>query len=292
MNQPVRVYAKPAKTPVELLEHLESRSLVIPDRDACLHALNYVGYYRLLIYMRPLQTLPGKMFKSGTTFDDVLALYNFDRELRLLCMDAIEKIEVALRAAIINTLAVAHGPHFHTDATHFTRQSDFSDFIKTAQSAKYLAITHYARRYDAPSIAPIWALAEAITFGVLSRLYSSLTLPNRKVVAKQFRYDEEVLVSWFRSLNTLRNMCAHHNRLWNANLAVDAPKVAKVLKPVFGDDNRTFHARAVVIVALMAVIDPASTWKRQFKALLARYPSADAVAMGFPDKWQEASFWL
>lgn len=281
MNQPVRVYNKPAKTPEQLFAHLESRSLIITDRAACLHALRYVGYYRLLIYMRPLQALPDKMFKAGKTFEDVLALYNFDRELRLLCMDAIEKIEVALRTAIVNTLAVQHGPHFHIDASQFTRQSDFADFLDTARDAKYLAITHHAAHYDMPSIAPIWAIAEALTFGDLSRLYSSLTKANRKSVARQFGYDEVVLVSWFRCLNTLRNMCAHHNRLWNAVLAVNAPMFANALKSEFSS-ARSFHARAVVIVALLSVIDPASTWKGQLNALLSRYPGVDSAAMGFP----------
>jgi abortive infection bacteriophage resistance protein len=290
VNQPVRVYAKPAKTPKELLSHLESRSLVITDRAACLHALRHVGYYRLLIYMRPLQTEPGKVFKQGTVFEDVLALYNFDRELRLLCMDAIEKIEVALRAAIINTLAVEHGPHFHADASNFTKLTDYSDFLRTAISAKYLAIKHYADSYDSPQIAPVWAIAEAITFGMLSRLYSSLTLSNRKLVARQFGYDEEVLVSWFRTLNTLRNMCAHHNRLWNASLAVDMPKIAKALKSLF-KDNKSFHARAVVLVALLAVIDPQSTWTRQLRELLDRYPSVNPTVMGFPVGWRDNPFW-
>lgn len=290
MNQPVRVYAKPAKTPEQLLAHLESRSLVITDRSACLHALRHVGYYRLLIYMRPLQTLPSKVFMPGTTFDDVLALYNFDRELRLLSMDAIEKIEVALRAAIVNTLAVQHGPHFHLDSSQFTRQSDFTDFLATARDKEYLAITHYAAHYDVPPIAPIWAIAEALTFGDLSRLYSRLTKANRKSVARQFGYDEVVLVSWFRSLNTLRNMCAHHNRLWNAVLAVNTPMFANKLKSEFSSE-RTFHARAVLIAALLLVIDPASTWKGQLKALLVRYPGVDAAAMGFPLGWNETPFW-
>lgn len=290
MNQPARVYGKPAKSPDQLLEHLVSRSLVIPDREACLHALRYVGYYRLLIYMRPLQTTPNKMFAPGTTFEDVLSLYNFDRELRLLCMDAIEKIEVALRAAIINTLAVKHGPHFHTDASHFTNKSDFADFFETARSAKYLAITHYAERYDVPTMAPVWAIAEAITFGDLSRLFSSLTRANRKIVANQFGFDEVVLVSWFRSLNSLRNMCAHHNRLWNAVLAVNAPMFANRLKSEFSS-GRSFHARTVVIVALLAVVEPTSSWKTQLRELLARYPAVDSAAMGFQHGWQGTQFW-
>jgi abortive infection bacteriophage resistance protein len=107
-----RVYAKPALTPADLLAHLVARGLVVPHPIDALHALEYVGYYRLLIYMRPLQVEDPagvRRFVAGTTFEDVFALYNFDRELRLLCLDAVERIEVALRAAIVSQVAVPAG---------------------------------------------------------------------------------------------------------------------------------------------------------------------------------------
>ncbi|WP_291157200.1 Abi family protein [Gemmatimonas sp. UBA7669] len=290
MSHTVRAYGKPAKTPSDLVAHIQRRGLAVTDVAACEAALSFVGYYRLLIYMRPLQLLPSKAFKGGTSFDDVLALYNFDRELRLLCLDAVEKVEVALRAAIINTLAVAHGPHFHCESVHYQDYEAFSGFLRIAADAKYLAIHHYKQRYNSPPIAPIWAISEAITYGVLSRLYSGLHLDNRKLVAKQFGYDEAILVSWFRSLNVLRNMCAHHNRLWNATIEVDKPRIAKALKTEFTNTN-TFHARAIVLVALLAVIDPTSDWKHRLKALTARYPVVSSSAMGFPSGWQGRAFW-
>jgi abortive infection bacteriophage resistance protein len=290
MSHPVKAYAKPSKSVADLVAHLQGRGLQITDVAACETALSFIGYYRLLIYMRPLQVLPGKTFAPGTTFQDVLDLYNFDRELRLLCLDAVERIEVALRAAIINTLALMHGPHFHCESIHYENYDAFAGFLRIAADAKYLAIGHYKERYNSPPIAPIWAISEAITYGVLSRLYSGLHLNNRKHVAKQFGYDEQVLVSWFRSLNGLRNMCAHHNRLWNASLEVDKPKIAKALSSEFSSTS-TFHARAVVIVALLAVIDPASDWKQRLKSLIARYPMVQPSAMGFPTGWETRPFW-
>jgi hypothetical protein len=102
----LKPYTKPAKTPEDLLAHLEARGLRVKDRAAALSTLRSVGYYRLLIYMRALQSQPSKAFAPGTSFENVVALYNFDRELRLLCLDAIERIEVALRASIVNSLSV------------------------------------------------------------------------------------------------------------------------------------------------------------------------------------------
>jgi abortive infection bacteriophage resistance protein len=290
-----RPYAKPALAPTDLLAHLVSRGLSVPDPVAALHALEYVGYYRLLVYMRPFQKVdPARgmpAFVAGTTFQDVLSLYEFDRELRLLCLNAVERVEVALRSAIVTQVAVAHGPHFFLETQHFERLSAFVEFYQTAcRDKKYLAIRHYESHYSSPELAPIWAIMESITYGALSRLFSGLRLVHRKSVAQRFGYDEKVLSSWFRSLNLLRNMCAHHNRLWNAPMNVDQPIAAKRLLPELGRTD-LFYARAVVLAELLSMIEPASDWKRRLKGLMDRYPGVPASVMGFPADWRTRAFW-
>ncbi|WPP00446.1 Abi family protein [Pseudomonas sp. HR96] len=66
-----------------------------------------------------------------------------------------------------------------------------------------------------------------MTIGQLSRLFSDLHLHHRKTVAAKFGYNESVLVTWLKSLTILRNVCAHHGRLWNASITADALKYAK-----------------------------------------------------------------
>ncbi|HEX6041423.1 Abi family protein [Longimicrobium sp.] len=284
-------YRKPALPPPALLAHLQRRGLLVADPAAALQALERVGYYRLLIYMRPLQQAPHKRFLPGTTFQQVLDVYNFDRELRLLCLDAIERIEVALRASIVSAVAVPHTPHFFLDPQHFERLDSFVEFFQTASRAKHLGIQHYRTTYGSPELAPIWALLEAITFGSLSRLYSGLKLHHRKAIASRFGLDETVLVSWFRSLNMLRNMCAHHNRLWNFPMLVDQPKAAKRFRGEMARTDR-FYARAVVIVALLDAVAPGSDWKARLIALFGRYPGVPVAAMGFPPDWRRRPIWL
>ena len=284
MSHPIKPFEKPALPPEELLAHLQSRGLIVPDPDAALEALRRIGYYRLLIYMRPLQEMPEKRFREGTTFDDVLALYDFDRELRLLCMDAVERVEVALRSAIVYELTVPHGPHFYLESRHFESFDRYREFLQTASSARNLAVQHYTSRYNTPSPPPLWTVMEAVTYGSLSRLYSGLHREHRKAVAKWFGFDESVLVSWFRSINALRNMCAHHNRVWNFDMRVDQPKAARALAHELGRTN-TLYARLVVLAALLGSAGPASTWKQRLVSLLARYPGVPAEAMGFPPDW-------
>jgi abortive infection bacteriophage resistance protein len=292
---PRQPYTKPALSPHDLLAHLQARGLVCPDPAAAVQRLEYVGYYRLLVYMRALQQPDPQTgvptFLPGTTFDDVLYLYGFDRELRLLCLDAIERIEVALRAAIVNQVAVAHGPHFFLEREHFERMAAFVEFYQNAcRDRRYLAIRHYEQRYSAPELAPIWAIMEVITYGALSRLFSGLRLAHRKAIARQFGFDETVLASWFRSLNLLRNMCAHHNRLWNAPMHVDQPVGAKKLRGELGRTD-VLYARLVILASLLDVMGAGAEWKRRLVELLGRYPRVSPGVMGFPEDWRSRELW-
>lgn len=288
---PKRPFTKPAKTPPELLGHLTSRGLIIPDHATADGALRNIGYYRLLIYMRPFQTPPpAKRFRSGVTFTDILTLYNFDRALRLLTLDALERVEVALRAAIVDVLGVVHGPHFHCESRHFHDLKSFSDLYTIAYEAKYLAVEHYRVTYDSPPLAPIWAITEALTFGELSKFLAALSLSNRKLVAARFGFYESVLVSWFRSLTYLRNICAHHSRLWNASMMVYQPMAAKAIASDLVLPHK-FYARAAVLQTLLRRTTTDNSWKGQLASLLARTPSVNPAEMGFPSDWLSRPLW-
>lgn len=299
-------YSKQALTTPELLTHLLAKGLTIPDQPKALHALNLIGYYRLLIYMRPLQDSQTKKFFPNVEFDDVMALYDFDRRLRLICLDAVERIEVALRAAITNALAPdpAAGAHFYLDAKHFVspaRHASFMRAVTDPNTAKHQPVAHYLKTYHTPGHAPIWAILEAITFGPLSHLYADMQIAHRKVIASAFGFDEKILVTWFKSITTLRNVCAHHSRLWNKNNLVNAPLRAKALTAEFpaNEERGRVAARAVPLVALLAVIDPTSDWKRRFRSVVMNCPTGALAkagltqeVMGFSPGWDQRAFWV
>ncbi|HBP0428855.1 TPA: Abi family protein [Pseudomonas aeruginosa] len=297
-------FLKPAKPPNALLRHLSLKGLgTRGQRDKALHALEFIGYHRLLIYMRPLQD-PQKRFFATVQFDDILQLYDFDRRLRLVFLDAIDRIEVAFRAAIINTLALDKtcGSHFYLDAIHFKDCKAHRDVMKQVLGLpeKNAAIKHYYDNYNTPALPPVWTVLEAMTIGQLSRLFSDLHLDHRKTVAAKFDYDESVLVTWLKSLTILRNVCAHHGRLWNASITADAPKYAKAIAaefPSHNDRGRIF-ARAVVVQALLAKIDPTSDWKVRLKQLMSTLPTAvlakagrTTAELGLVAGWEIRPFW-
>lgn len=296
MPPPKRAYQKPALSPPDLLRHLESRGLQVTDRVEALRTLEYVDYYRLLGYMRPFQDGGEhgvRRFRTGTMLQDVLALYEFDRKLRLLSLDAAERIEVALRAAIVSQVAVPHGSHFYTDSRFFESPKGWQDFIAAVREERHrsMVLRHYFETYDSPVMPPIWSAMEAVSFGALSHLYSNLNSDLRKGIARRFGYDELVLKSWFRSITTLRNIAAHHSRLWNANISVDKPMKAKKVREEFGKSMSTFFARAVVMVALFDAIGRDVGWKIRLRSLVDAHPFVPETWMGFPAGWRDRSFW-
>nr|WP_082085191.1 Abi family protein [Magnetospira sp. QH-2] len=113
---------------------------------------------------------------------------------------------------------------------------------------------------------------------------------NRKQVARCFGQDESVLVSWFRSLTTLRNNCAHHSRVWNARMEVNKPKTAKRIKEEFAIQD-SVYARIVVLYELLYVVEQDTHWATRLKNLFDEHPKVPLGPMGFPDDWRRRAFW-
>ena len=287
-----RKFTKPALQVFELIAFLEGKGLILGDRIFAERCLKYIGYYRLKIYTRPFEDRH-KRFISGSSFEDIVDLYNFDRRLRLHCLDAIERIEVALRSHIINIVGITGGPHFYYDEKFFQNKGAVTKIRRRAELGRHLSIAHYKNQYDAPHLPPIWCIMEACTFGDLSHWYADLDITYRKKIASGFGFHETICVSWFRSLATLRNVCAHHGRLWNADLHVDKPIKAKRWAADLQENTKPY-SRFVVLAALLDEIDPGANhgWRpRMIDLINDRPPFVQLSAMGFPDDWREREVW-
>jgi len=235
-------------------------------------------------------------FLPRSKFSAIVALYNFDREIRLLTLNAIEKLEVALRTAIINPLAELHTPHWYLDATHYDNVIKFhgvmDKIIQGANVRKGLALTHYFDKYHAPVLPPIWLVCEKLTFGALSRFFEALSIDRRKIVGRYiWSYPEHLLVSWFHSLAHLRNICAHQDRLWNNPIAAFPPEAHKTYSVDFRVPT-SFYSRAVVIQLLMRELGLNGWWRDSLLTLLASCTHVhQRIHLGFPDDWQSRPSW-
>lgn len=179
-------YAKPPLHLDELVDRLADRGLHIPDRDRARRYLRHIGYYRLSPYSIPFQQgRSDHEFRSGTSFDDVLDLYVFDRALRLLVMDALERVEVAVRAALTDQLATRHADsHWYLTPGHFQdrrKHTQLLQMIERTCDSQLLgiadagqdhlvhrsALEHYVTTYGSPALPPSWLMVETLTIECL-----------------------------------------------------------------------------------------------------------------------------
>ncbi|WP_018867180.1 MULTISPECIES: Abi family protein [unclassified Thioalkalivibrio] len=327
-----KAFSKPSLTVEEQLQLLKDRGLTILDDGRAQLLLEVVSLFRLSPYMRPFQHEgnPDHQFHDGTSLRQVVTVYRFDRELRNLVMDALERVEVAVRATISNRMAPLFGPHWYLDRSHFkdgyshdrlireltqimTNESERFDRevqkINSSQvepSIKQHRIEHrkrdnyfryYGETYGSPELPPSWAMLEELSLGQLSHLYKGIARDNdRKRIAKRFDLPQEVLGSWLHTFTFVRNCCAHHSRLWNRELSIPPrlPKSGAWAQSHPSNKPRTDRRLFTVLLMLahlMTRISPDSQWRQRFESLISDYPGIPLPAMGMPEDWRSHPVW-
>jgi abortive infection bacteriophage resistance protein len=295
-----RAYIKPPLTVQEQINLLKRRGLQIDDEPRATRYLKNISYYRLSGYMYTFQKdKKTHTYKEGTTFDAILNLYRFDRELRLLVFSAIEKIEVAMRSHIAYNFSVTlNDPFWYTKAENFTGADKYGDFLadlkKYVEKSKDVFIKHFFESYKEPW-PPIWFISEILTLGQLSKLYdiTAKILP-RKDIAEYFGIKEIVLVSWLHTLAYVRNICAHHARLWNKTLRIPVRIPKKVDKKWAASQHIANNKMYIIMGILTYLLDTITSnhkFRRKVKNLMIKYPEIDISAMGFPTNWEADPFW-
>jgi abortive infection bacteriophage resistance protein len=299
----MKKFAKPALTLQKQIELLKRRGLTVHDDKLAAHYLQHISYYRLRAYWLPFEIDAEKdgdhAFAEGTTFAKVVDLYVFDRKLRLLLMDAIERIEVSLRGAWAHHLALKYGSHAYLDRTIFSDQHDHAKALLSVREeigrSRETFIDHYQSTYNDPVDPPLWMVAEVMSFGALSKWLADLKYhADRQAIAKVYGIDEKVLRSFTHHISQIRNICAHHSRLWNKKFTVTMviPKFPAALRLAMSDkgDRKLYNAIAM-IGYMMRVIAPASDWRKQIVALLNEHRDVDLAQMGFPADWRDRPAW-
>lgn len=302
------------------LEILRERGLKINDEKRALNYLERLGYYRLSGYWYPFrllntecsneqkQAIRSDFFRPQSTFENIVDLYIFDKQLRLLAIDALERIEMALRTDIAYLLG-ERDPFAHERADclhsnfsvrliskgkeqgktlHEIWLNKYRDLLR--RSSKQSLVAHHQRYYDGHL--PIWVAIEIWDLGLLSHLFSGLKFADKQKIAEKYKTDGETLAKWLKSLNFIRNVAAHHSRLWNNNILELSPatnewKLCKNYRPFM---------YFCIMQHLLNVICPNSTWGKRLTKLLEHFPEPEnqAVALndfGIVDEWQKWDIW-
>lgn len=302
------------------LQKLVERGMLVGDEDKALAYLERIGYYRLSGYWyafrersevccelddqgKKLAKIKAERlvldnFKPGTTFQNAVDLYVFDKRLRLLVMDALERIEIALRVDVSHTLgkldkfAYLQPEYFHSEFSQKldkdTGLSRYHDWLgKHAQlisRSKEEFVRHNKSKYGLPLA--MWVACEVWDFGTLSTLFSGMREAEQDAISAQYGVQNgRIFASWLRSLNYLRNVCAHHSRLWNRNI-VDQPKLplATEVPWVAGfEENNHGKARCYLLLQitrhLLRVINPSSSWPDRMREHLKAFPDLSHLGL-------------
>jgi abortive infection bacteriophage resistance protein len=230
-------FAKPALGLEEQAILLAGRGLVFENWADSISHLQHIGYYRFTGYLHPFKTGRGETeyYRAGTTFELVHDRYIFDRKLRMIVLEAVEKIEIAARAAISDSVGTKHGPHWYLDQANFSKPSWYASrgFTIAGWHARFLDeiqgqirrsrdvfIKHYFDKYSDPALPPCWMIFEVLSFGTISECLKYLKHPEHTEVCRRFGLGHQLLSSWLHALSYIRNICAHHSRLWNRILTI------------------------------------------------------------------------
>lgn len=323
-------YTKPWLSVAEQIDRLVGHGVEIEDRGRAASVLQAVGYYRLTGYLYPFRMSEQYVgddgrarvrvvsdYTVGTTLRHAEDIIAFDRRLRMLVMDGVERIEVAVRMRIGYVLG-KRSPFAYEDPACFTRaftaeRTDARDpapsthvqWLERVKDRKAGSderfVEHFREKYD--DRMPVWALTEILELGQLSVLYRGMHQTDAEEIALAFGVPTKTLMaSWLASLNYVRNVAAHHSRLFNRKLqnAPSRPKVGQVpvldhlrdeetAKGVFG----TYNALAVIAHVLPA-IDSDTDWAKQLTTLMRDFPASHALtieSMGAPRNWESLELW-
>lgn len=315
-----RLYEKPALTHEELLDRLIERGLIVDDMDRTLRYLRHIGYYRFSPYLIPFRLFPSdEQLDVGVRFDQVLDVYVFDRKLRLLLLDAIERIEVAIRSALTDHMSIRYeDPFWYSDGSHFKNGKVHRSFLNDIEKqcdfqlnrdpeqhdGKLMyrsALEHYLLTYGEPRLPPSWVVMELLTIGQLERTIKNLRRrSDLGRIGKSLGVPAPVLESWLANFVRVRNISAHHGRLWNVGLGV-VPAIPKDPRVPWLRDRSYFaenpiarqrlYPTLVATQSLLSVISPRSTWSQRLYALLEEHPQVPLQGMGIPEGWFEDDFW-
>lgn len=260
-----------------------------------------IGYHRLSAYIYPFYKSPKSdlMLKEGTTFEQVITLYRFDKKLRILLFNEIEKIEVAIRSVLANIgCQELDDRYWITKPEYFANADRFNQTLavieKELASSKEDYIEDFRRNY-VENYPPAWMITEVLSFGNLNYIYSNIT-NNRlmKRIGDYFGLKPQVFTSWLTVLANLRNMCCHHARVWNRDFMLNPTEPRKTSNAWIDTsriDKKKIFYRLCIIRYFLISVSPNNNLNEKLLDLFVQFPSIDIAAMGGYKEWQDSLLW-
>jgi len=281
-------YDKPFLNIQEQIDKLKSRGMIFDDEQFAIKQLENINYYRLSGYWLICEQKDKEhQFYANTTFEKIHNTYVFDRALRLLFLEAIERIEVSVRTRFAHELSEKYDSHFHLKPEIFHCPLKYSkNLTKLAGEvyrSKEICVVHFKNNYK-EKLPPIWSSVELMTLGQISHWFENIKQrKDKQQIAKYYNLDEKVLSSFLHHLTIIRNISAHHSRLWNKKIPLDftLPKLPIELHNKMNLTKRKYLYNTIMMTDhILNQIDEKNSWLDKIDELLKEH-NIEKERMGY-----------
>ena len=197
-------------------------------------------------------------------------------------------------------MSLDHGAWWFEDGTLFKDNRLFRDNLQLIDSelirSKEVFIQEHYLKYATPNRPPSWKTIETLSMGHLSKLYNNLnTSPAKKRIAHTLDIPKpHFLESWLQAISLVRNLCAHHSRVWNKNLPKPPLLLPRLPKPwlvQLPTGPNKVYASLCCIKYLLNTVSPGNSLTTKLTTLFNEYPNIDQKALGFESDWSTEPLW-
>lgn len=294
-------YQKPWLSYQDQVLLLQSRGLVINDLQAAVEFLRHVNYYRFSGFCLAFES-SRHQFQNGVTFEQVKAAYDFDRILRDIVTEALEVVELDIRTAVAYHFGQKYDAFGHTQPANFFHRFDHPGWMcklhTEALRSSERFVSHFKVTYQEYPDLPVWVMTEIMSFGALSRMCAGMLKQDQKAIAHHYGLQPRDWVSWLHHLTYVRNLCAHHARLWDRIWSIK-PQLpwAQVWRPPHLPGNNRLFATLLIMKNLMrccpTIAAYADEWQSRIETLIDQPPAVVNAfqLMGLPTSWKSHPLW-
>jgi abortive infection bacteriophage resistance protein len=307
---------KPFRAYSDLVKLLAIRGMKVADPQRAERKLAQVGYYRLSGFWFPAREfvrdqygqvatcsvtqkpLRQDAFMADTSFDSACSLYLFDKKLRQLMLDAIERVEIHVRSIVAHEVGY-HDPLAYQDPSFINpkqtanwqdrrgrQRNTWNEWLvrqtEQVNRSREDCIEWHRQNHKAM---PFWVVIEAWDFGTLSKYFEILKGSHQnRISARLGISNAKVLKDWLQEINTLRNRSAHHTRIWNQVASNPIPVLATdtYFQGLALDQNALsrLYGLISVIWSLLRQIGHGSQWLYQVAEVIDTKPDLPGCSFG------------
>lgn len=283
-----KTYTKPFLAVKDQIALLKARGLSVDQsEDAATSYLSTVNYYRFTGYAIPFQ-IDREHFKQGSKFSEIQAVYSFDRELRSIVFSACEAVELTFRTILAREFTRKYGPIGYLDASNFPNANESASSVaymeKEFDRSTAICTKHFKSTYSNP---PLWAIVEVCSFGSLVRFFKALHNADQNAISSYFSMRGDILASYIHHISVLRNMCAHHARLYDHRFSY-AFKPLREWKSLNIQDTSALFYQCALIYRLLKPTDSVCFDRDKWKQNLCNYLLTIPVSKTFDPRSRAA----